>query len=74
MSGSDRIARIDPVTGQVTGWIDLAVLKQKAGITPADEARGAVLNGVAWRSDKKHLLVTGKYWPKLFEIRLLPVR
>lgn len=71
---SDRIARIDPVTGQVTGWIDLAVLKQKTGITPADEARGAVLNGVAWRSDKKHLLVTGKYWPKLFEIRLLPVR
>lgn len=71
---SDRIARIDLVTGQVTGWIDLAVLKQKTGITPADEARGAVLNGVAWRSDKKHLLVTGKYWPKLFEIRLLPVR
>lgn len=71
---SDRIARIDPSTGQVTGWLDLAPLKQKAGITAADEARGAVLNGVAWRSDKQRLLVTGKYWPKLFEIKLLPMR
>lgn len=69
---SDRIARIDPATGAITGWLDLAALKKKAGITAADEARGAVLNGVAWRADKKHLLVTGKYWPKLYEIKLLP--
>lgn len=71
---TDRIARIDPATGLVTGWLDLATLKQKAGITPADEARGAVLNGIAWRADRKHLLVTGKYWPKLYEIKLLPAR
>ena len=71
---SDRIVRIDPASGQVTGWLDLARLKQKAGITAADEARGAVLNGIAWRGDKKHLLVTGKYWPKIYEIKLLPVR
>lgn len=68
---SDRVARIDASTGRVTGWLDLSALKVKAGITPADEARGAVLNGIAWRADKKHLLVTGKYWPKLYEIKLL---
>lgn len=70
----DRIARIDPATGTVTGWLDLAVLKEKAGITPTQRARGAVLNGIAWRSDKQRLLVTGKYWPKLFEIKLLGER
>lgn len=68
---SDRIARIDATTGRVTGWLDLGALKQKAGITAADEARGAVLNGIAWRADKKHLLVTGKYWPKIYEIKLI---
>ncbi len=69
---SDRIARIDPATGHVTGWLDLTRLKQKAGIKASDEARGAVLNGIAWRADKKHLLVTGKWWPKIYEIKLLP--
>ena len=37
-----------------------------------ESVRGAVLNGIAWRDDKKTLLVTGKYWPKLYEIKLLP--
>ncbi|MDO9452761.1 MAG: glutaminyl-peptide cyclotransferase [Stagnimonas sp.] len=68
---TDRIARIAPASGAVTGWLDLAALKQKAGITAADEARGAVLNGIAWRADKRHLLVTGKYWPTIYEIKLL---
>ena len=71
---SDRIARIDPLSGRVSGWLDLAPLKRKAGITPQREAEGAVLNGIAWRSDKKHLLVTGKYWPKIYELKLLPAR
>ena len=71
---TDRIARIDPETGAVNAWLDLAALKKKAGITAADEARGAVLNGIAWRADKKHLLITGKYWPKVYEIKLLPTR
>jgi len=69
---TDRIARIDPASGRVTGWLDLAALKKKAGITPADEARGAVLNGIAWRSDRQRLLVTGKYWPSIFELQLKP--
>ncbi len=71
---SDRIARIDPSTGQVTGWLDLTALKRKAGISAEQELRGAVLNGIAWRADKKRLLVTGKYWPKLYEVKLVPLR
>lgn len=69
---TDRIARIDPATGAVTGWLDFAKLKRKAGITAQQEAQGAVLNGIAYRSDKQHLLITGKYWPKIYEIKLLP--
>ncbi|TAM33992.1 MAG: glutaminyl-peptide cyclotransferase [Nevskiaceae bacterium] len=67
---SDRVARIDPASGQVTGWLDLAPLKRAAGVTPEREAQGAVLNGLAWRADQRRLLVTGKWWPKLFELKL----
>ncbi len=71
---SDRIARIDPTTGAVTGWLDLSALKQQAGISRQREAEGAVLNGIAYRPETGTLLVTGKWWPKLFEIRLLDGR
>ncbi|RZL30654.1 MAG: glutaminyl-peptide cyclotransferase [Rubrivivax sp.] len=63
---TDRIARIDPKTGRVTGWINLA------GLLP-DNLRSnsdAVLNGIAYDAKKKRLFVTGKLWPKLFEIEL----
>ena len=69
---TDRIARINPATGRVTGWLDLSPLKRKAGISAQQQAQGAVLNGIAYRADKQHLLVTGKYWPKVYEIKLLP--
>lgn len=65
---SDRIARIDPKTGKVTGWVDLT------GLLPqADRARGAtdVLNGIAYDPTGDRLFVTGKLWPALFEIRLV---
>lgn len=71
---TDRIARINPTTGAVTGWLDMSELKKKAGITAAREAEGAVLNGIAWRADNQHLLITGKWWPKIYEIKLLPMR
>ena len=67
---TDRIARIDPRTGRVTSWIDLA------GLLP-DNLRSspdAVLNGIAYDAKKKRLFVTGKLWPKLFEIQLTKPR
>lgn len=64
---TDRIARIDPKDGHVTGWIDLEGL-----LTRAETASGAdVLNGIAYDSLGDRLFVTGKLWPRLFEIRLV---
>ncbi|MEY2833862.1 MAG: hypothetical protein RLZZ574_3121, partial [Cyanobacteriota bacterium] len=62
---SDRIARIDPKTGIVQGWIDLTGIIDPAS-TPT---RDSVLNGIAYDSESDRLLVTGKLWPKLFEIK-----
>jgi glutamine cyclotransferase len=65
---TDRIAVIDPETGRVTGWIDLAGLLQ-----PEDHNQQVdVLNGIAYDADGDRLFVTGKWWPKLFEIVLIP--
>ena len=61
---SDRIARIDPITGQILGWIDLSGL-----VNPALAAnRDAVLNGIAYDPENDRLFVTGKLWSNLFEI------
>ena len=64
---TDRIARIAPDTGEVTGWIDLT------GLLPSPDRRPNtdVLNGIAYDRQKDRLLVTGKNWPKLFHIRLV---
>ena len=66
---SDLIARIDPESGRVVGWIDLS------GLLPGREQFGAdaALNGIAYDVDGKRLFVTGKRWPKLFEIEVVPV-
>ncbi len=65
---SDRIARIAPGTGKVLGWIDLkGLLADSERATPE-----AVLNGIAYDSVHDRLFVTGKLWPKLFEIRVVP--
>jgi glutamine cyclotransferase len=64
---TDRIARIAPDTGRVTGWIDLAGLLNRRGhIPPVD-----VLNGIAYDEAGDRLFVTGKLWPTLFEIELI---
>lgn len=66
---TDRIARIDPATGHVVGWIDLTGLLDVNTLpVPAND----VLNGIAWDARHKRLFVTGKHWPKLFEIKLVP--
>jgi len=65
---TDRIARIEPGTGRVLGWIDLNGL-----IPAAQRANGdAVLNGIAYDAQRNRLFVTGKLWPKLFEITISP--
>ena len=68
---TDRIARIDPRTGRVTGWIDLTGL---LGQPHGEGAPGGpdVLNGIAYDAARDRLFVTGKYWPRLYEIRLTP--
>ena len=66
---TNTIARIDQNTGKIVGWIDLSKLYPDAGKGPTSEN---VLNGIAWDADKKRLFVTGKLWPKLYEIKLVP--
>lgn len=64
---TNLIARIDPETGQVTGWIDLTGLLPVESLTqPVD-----VLNGIAYDENNGRLFVTGKLWPRLFEIELV---
>jgi len=66
--GTDFIARIDPATGKVLGLIDCTGL---LSLTDYDTTTD-VLNGIAYDSRSGRLFVTGKHWPKLFEIRLKP--
>ena len=62
-----RIARIAPRTGKVIGWIELGgLLRPEDGEEPVD-----VLNGIAFDADHDRLFVTGKLWPRLFEIELI---
>ncbi|HNS01819.1 MAG TPA: glutaminyl-peptide cyclotransferase [Anaerolineae bacterium] len=64
---TDRIARIDPASGRLLGWIDLA------GLLPEEDRaaqRVDVLNGIAYDAATGRLFVTGKWWPKLFEIQV----
>lgn len=65
---TDRIARISPASGRVLGWIDLK------GLMPRDQlsSEEAVLNGIAYDAAHDRLFVTGKLWPKVFEITLVP--
>jgi glutaminyl-peptide cyclotransferase len=65
---TNRIARIDPRTGVVKGWIDLSTLPEAQ--QPADQ--DAVLNGIAYDAAHDRLFVTGKDWPHLYEIRITP--
>ncbi|KMS57771.1 glutaminyl-peptide cyclotransferase [Sphingobium cupriresistens] len=63
-----RIARIDPATGAVIDWIDVARLRKAAGVTDSE----AVANGIAYDAAKDRVFITGKNWPKLFEIKVAP--
>jgi glutaminyl-peptide cyclotransferase len=64
---TDRIVRIEPKSGKILGWIDLTgLLKTKDRSGEED-----VLNGIAYDAAGKRLFVTGKMWPKLFEIEIV---
>jgi glutaminyl-peptide cyclotransferase len=64
----NRIARVSPQTGEVVGWIDLdGILSSVYRLEPE-----AVLNGIAYDPTGKRLFVTGKLWPKIFEITIAP--
>jgi glutamine cyclotransferase len=65
---TDYIVRIDPKNGNVLAWIDLT------GLLPASErtAETDVLNGIAYDSAGNHIYVTGKLWPKLYEVKIVP--
>lgn len=64
---TDRIAVIDPGTGRVFAWIDLGGLLGKGDLRGVD-----VLNGIAYDARNDRLFVTGKLWPKIFEIHSAP--
>jgi glutaminyl-peptide cyclotransferase len=63
---TDRVARISPKDGRVTAWIDLSGL-----LSPLERGGADVLNGIAYDQARNRLFVTGKWWPRLFEIRLV---
>ena len=63
---TNYIARIDPASGKVLGWIDCNNL-----LGPIDRARAGVLNGIAYNAAEDRLFVTGKTWPKLFEVEFV---
>ena len=65
---ASRIVVIDPASGQVRGWLDLADILP----APFRTASVGVLNGIAYDTTQGRLFVTGKRWPRLFEIELMP--
>jgi glutaminyl-peptide cyclotransferase len=64
---TDLIARVDPQSGRVLGWLDVSALltaEERADV----RVRGGVANGIAFDSARGRVLITGKRWPRLFEI------
>jgi glutaminyl-peptide cyclotransferase len=69
----DGILKIDPNSGKVVAVADLGTFRAKAGISDAFRTTGEgaeVLNGIAYDSIGNRIFITGKYWPKLFEVKL----
>ncbi len=65
---TNRIARISPASGKVIAWIDLSGLRPPS----VQQNDNAVLNGIAYDRQHDRLYVTGKLWPNLYEIKLIP--
>ena len=59
---------IDPEDGEVVGWIDLESLRGELDSTNGID----VLNGIAYNPEKDHFYFTGKLWPNVFKVKLVP--
>jgi glutaminyl-peptide cyclotransferase len=69
---TEHIAVINPRNGKVTQWIDARPLREAmAKMAPEETAGADVLNGIAHLPNSNHLLLTGKHWPRLFEVAIL---
>ncbi len=62
---TDYVARIDPATGRVTGYVDFSGL-----LTPRERQGTDVMNGIAYDAAGDRLFITGKLWPRVFEVRI----
>lgn len=72
---TNHIARIDPNTGKLVGWIDLSRISpdDQNGLNPNGTSKDEnTLNGIAYDAARDRLFVTGKYWKKLYEIKITP--
>jgi glutamine cyclotransferase len=67
---SNRIACINPKTGKIRAWIDLSDILQSVKVSSGVD----VLNGIAYDSESDRLFITGKLWPVVFEIKLIPIK
>lgn len=68
---TECVARIDPHSGVVTGWLLLQGLRDSlAEGRPGGLAGVDVLNGIAWDAGRRRLFLTGKYWPRLFQVHV----
>ena len=65
------IAQIEPTTGNIVGWIDLSGITRK--VRAASKEKIDVLNGIAWDGEDGTLYITGKLWPKVYQIELRPM-
>lgn len=64
---TDRIVRIEPRTGRVTGIVDARGL-----LEPEERVGADVLNGIAWIPERERFVITGKLWPRMFEVEFVP--
>jgi glutamine cyclotransferase len=65
---TDRVARIHPATGKVVSWVDFTGLRAEM----ERMGRVDVLNGIAYDGARDRIFVTGKWWPRIFEIKVIP--
>lgn len=69
---TESIVKIDPATSKVVRTYDLSHIRRRGGGVENEENKNDVLNGIAYNKATGNLIVTGKNWPKAFEIKLSP--